>query len=113
MQKFCTWTMALCICGLLGSDPVWAQDTDDAPSCWWEYASCARQSSGDPIWRSVCYADFSGCLGKQELPTCPETRTAADCLAYKAECDALAAGDLEQMADCSADADVCAMAHGC
>ena len=39
--------------------PAQAQDdAGDAPACWWEYASCARQSHGDAQWRSICYADF-------------------------------------------------------
>ncbi len=113
MQKIGAWTVVLSVVLVLGSDPVRAQDAEDAPSCWWEYANCARQSSGDPIWRSVCYADFSGCLGKMKLPACPATQTVADCLAYKAECDALAAGDVEVMANCSDDTEVCVMAHGC
>lgn len=113
MRKIGAWTVALIIFWALGSDPVQAQDAEDAPSCWWEYADCARQSFGDPIWRSVCYADFSGCIGKKQLPACPVTSTVADCLAHKAECDALASGDVDVMANCSEDADVCALAHGC
>lgn len=93
--------------------PVQAQDETDAPACWWEYASCARLSSGDAQWRSVCYADFSSCIGTRQLPQCPATRTVADCLSYKAECDGLADGDAGMLADCSADADACALAHGC
>lgn len=113
MGKLNTWAAVLIGCGVIGADPVQAQDGDDAPACWWEYANCARQSSGDPKWRSVCYADFSSCIGKQQLPVCTATPTVPDCLSYKAECDALAAGDAGLLADCSDDADACALAHGC
>lgn len=99
--------LAICI------SPAQAQNGDDAPACWWEYASCARQSFGDAQWRSVCYADFSNCIGTKQLPKCPATPTVADCLSYKAECDALAGSDAGLLADCSADADACALAHGC
>ena len=113
MGKVSAWAVVLIGCLVLGSDRARAQDDEDASSCWWEYANCARQSSGDAKWRSVCYADFTGCLGKMRLPACTATPTVADCLSYKAECDALAAGDVKLMEDCSDDADVCALAHGC
>jgi hypothetical protein len=113
MGKVNAWAVVLIGCCVLGFDRAQAQDTEDAPSCWWEYASCARQSFGDANWRSVCYADFSGCLGKMQLPACPATSTAVDCSSYKAECYALAVGDVELMADCTDDADACALAHGC
>ena len=113
MGKVSAWAVVLVGCWVLGSDRAGAQDGQDGPSCWWEYANCARQSLGDANWRSICYADFSTCLGKMQLPACPATSTVADCLSYKAECDALAAGDAELMADCTDDADVCALAHGC
>ncbi len=113
MGKPNTWAAVLIGCCVIGADPVQAQDGDDAPACWWEYASCARQSFGDAKWRSVCYADFSSCIGKQQLPVCTATPTVPDCLSYKTECDALAAGDAALLADCSDDADACALAHGC
>ncbi len=113
MGKVSAWAIVVIGCCVLGSDFARAQNSEDAPSCWWEYDSCARASSGDAQWRSICYADFSNCIGKMQLPECPATRTAADCLAHKAECDALAAGDAKLMANCSDDADACALAHGC
>ena len=112
MGKVSRWAIVLIGCCVIGADPARAQD-DAAPSCWWDYASCARQSAGDAQWRSICYADFSRCIGKMQLPECPGTPTVADCLSYKAECDALAAGDAGLLADCSDDADACALAHGC
>ncbi len=113
MGKRNTWAIVVVYCCLIGSAPAHAQDEDDGPACWWEYASCARQSSGDEQWRSVCYADFSHCIGTKQLPQCPATPTVADCLSYKAECDALTAGDIALLAHCSDDADACAFAHGC
>lgn len=113
MAKIDAWVMVLIGCCMISAGPVQAQDGDDAPSCWWEYASCTRQSSGDAQWRSICYADFSSCIGKKQLPVCPATPTVADCLSYKTECDALAAGDAGLLADCRDDADACALAHGC
>jgi hypothetical protein len=113
MGKICTWAIVLFGFGVIGTDLARAQDGDDAQACWWEYASCARQSFGDATWRSVCYADFSTCIGKMQLPACPATPAVADCLAYKTECDAIAGDDAGLLADCSADADACALAHGC
>jgi len=113
MGKVNAWTVGL-ICSFAAvAGSAIAQEGDDAPSCWWEYASCARQSQGEAQWRSICYADFSSCIGTMKLPVCPATPTVADCLSYKAECDALAAGDVQVMADCTDDADACALAHGC
>ncbi len=113
MGKINTLAIVLVGCCVIGTGFAQAQDEDDAPSCWWEYASCARQSLGDAQWRSICYADFSRCIGKMQLPACPATPTVSDCLSYKAECDALAGGDAGLLADCSDDADACALAHGC
>ena len=91
MGKICKWAIVLIGFGMIGTGIARAQDGDDAQACWWEYASCARQSFGDATWRSVCYADFSTCIGKMQLPACPATPDVADCLAYKTECDAIAA----------------------
>lgn len=113
MGKLNTWAIVLIGLCVISVDPVQAQDEDEGSACWWEYASCARVSFGDALWRSVCYADFSSCIGTKQLPKCPATPTVADCLSYKAECDALAGGDAGLLADCSADADACALAHGC
>ncbi len=113
MGKLNTWATFLVCCCLMGSVPAHAQDEEDAPACWWEYANCSRQSFGDAQWRSVCYADFSHCIGTKKLPKCPATPTVSDCLSYKAECDALTGGDPALLADCSDDADACALAHGC
>ena len=113
MRKLGIWAIVLIGWHSVTLVSAEAQDEDDAPACWWEYASCARQSHGDAQWRSICYADFSNCIGTKQLPKCPATPTVADCLSYKAECDALAAGDAGLLADCSADADACALAHGC
>lgn len=113
MGKICKWAIVLIGFGMIGTGIARAQDGDDAQACWWEYASCARQSFGDATWRSVCYADFSTCIGKMQLPACPATPDVADCLAYKTECDAIAGADAGLLADCSADADACALAHGC
>ncbi|MEM9472346.1 MAG: hypothetical protein AAGA00_10315 [Pseudomonadota bacterium] len=113
MGKLNLWATFLVCCCLIGSGPAHAQDEEDAPACWWEYANCSRQSFGDAQWRSVCYADFSHCIGTKKLPKCPATPTVSDCLSYKAECDALTGGDPALLADCSDDADACALAHGC
>ena len=58
MGKVIPWACVLVGCWVLGTDNLQAQDAEDGPSCWWEYASCARQSQGDAQWRSICYAGF-------------------------------------------------------
>jgi hypothetical protein len=71
------------------------------------------QAAGEASWRSICYADFSGCLGRQTLPQCPATGVVDACEAYRSECKSLYAGDAVMQALCEEDAGVCRYAHGC
>jgi hypothetical protein len=90
-----------------------AQERNDAVSCWWVYASCATESFGDQNWRSICYADFSMCLGQAKLPTCPAGGEVSDCSAYIEECRELADNDVTLIQQCNEDHDACLLAHGC
>jgi hypothetical protein len=98
---------------LAGAGQASAQGYDDARACWQDYADCARVSQGDENWRSICYADFSGCLGRNELPDCDMQEEVPACVAYLSDCENLAAGDAETLSQCAEDADACALAHGC
>ena len=90
-----------------------AQDRNEALTCWRSYANCAREAFGSQNWRSICYADFAGCLGKAELPACPSDRQVADCTTYLSDCRELAAGDAALELQCDEDNDACLLAHGC
>jgi hypothetical protein len=92
---------------------AYAQERNDAVSCWWVYASCATESFGDQNWRSICYADFSMGLGQAKLPTCPAGGGVSDCSAYLEECKELADNDATLIQQCDEDLDACLLAHGC
>ncbi len=90
-----------------------AQVNVDAPTCWFDYSDCARESSGDESWRSVSYADFTACLGQKTLPSCPSEGNFKVCVDYVVECKELVEFDEVWAAQCSDDKDACELAHGC
>ncbi len=92
---------------------VSAQEGPIGPACWSDYADCARGSEGDENWRSICYAHFTECLGRQALSQCPGERRLKACLDYSKECKALAEGDPVWVSQCAEDQDACNLAHGC
>ncbi len=92
---------------------VHAQVNVDATTCWFDYSDCARHSSGDENWRSVCYADFTGCVGQKGLPECPSEGSSKVCIDYVVECKKLVEGNEVWARQCSDDKDACELAHGC
>lgn len=96
---------------LAGAVP--AQANSDQPGCWIDYAECAQQSGGDENWRSICYADFSQCIGKKPLPECPSKGRLKTCIDYAVQCRSVLAGDDAWAAQCADDQDACELAHGC
>ncbi len=108
------FTIGLICFGLASSISVAsAQSGVDGPACWAEYAECAQQSVGDDNWRSICYADFTKCLGRKALPSCIASAGPKVCSDYLAECKALAPGDAVWAAQCLDDQDTCELAYGC
>jgi hypothetical protein len=105
--------LALLVCSGVLKGHAEAQEPNEAVSCWWVYASCATESFGDQNWRSICYADFSTCLGQTKLPTCPPGGEVSDCSVYVEECRELADNDATLMQQCDEDHDACLLAHGC
>lgn len=97
----------------LTASAVHSQATSDTSDCWSDYADCARQSSGDESWRSICYAHFTECLGRKTLSACRSNGETALCVEYFEECSALTEADPDWLAQCSADKDACEMAQGC
>ena len=93
----------------LSHSPAYA----DGEECWFAYAGCAQESSGDENWRSICYADFVGCIGTKQLSECPARGTVTTCESYLKACKALVPADPVLIQHCEEDADACALAHGC
>jgi hypothetical protein len=81
--------------------------------CWSNYSECASAAFGDEGWRSSCYADFSRCVGKQELAQCDLEKLPQACSDYASECMEIAADDAVTGKQCKADLDVCYYALGC
>ena len=103
--------IALALAGLLSAATVAA--SEQPQQCWLAYEDCARQAAGDPTWRSVCYADFSSCTGKEPLPACPASGSVDACTAYREECRSLSGSDATLLGQCADDYDACTFAHGC
>jgi hypothetical protein len=87
--------------------------SEQPQACWLTYEDCARQAAGDPTWRSVCYADFASCTGKEPLPACPASGTLDICTAYREECRSFSGSDATLLGQCADDYDACTFAHGC
>ena len=88
-------------------------DVNKPTDCWDNYSECAAAAFGDEGWRSGCYADFTSCLGRQDVGQCPTQETPATCTDYLAQCNEFATGSEDAKIQCGADVDVCKYAHGC
>ncbi len=86
MQKMGFVTISFCSIWSVLAAAVHAQVNVDVTTCWFDYSDCARYSSGDENWRSVCYADFTGCVGQKGLPECPSEGSSKVCIDYVVEC---------------------------
>lgn len=112
-SQTCRSTYMFVLVMISGFSPATAFASEQPPACWLAYEDCARQAAGDPTWRSVCYADFSSCTGKQPLPACPASGTLDICIAYRAECRSFSGSDATLLDQCADDYDACTFAHGC
>ena len=113
MQKMGFLIVSLCTTWVVLTVAVHAQVTSDQPACWFDYSDCAQQSAGDESWRSICYADFTECIGQKALPDCPSDGELKICIDYAVECKSLLKGNDDWAAQCSDDKDACELAHGC
>ncbi len=113
MQAMGWLAISFCSGLVLGSAATHAQVRKDPPACWLDYADCARLSSGDEAWRSICYADFTDCVGQNPLPSCPGQGHPRLCTDYVAECNKLFKDNDVLKAQCVDDKDACEFAHGC
>ena len=90
-----------------------AQDHSEAIDCWYDYADCALHSGGDENWRSICYADFTECIGRRPLQPCGAGGRTKACIEFHEVCGEFIDGSAESAAQCAYDSDACEMAHGC
>jgi hypothetical protein len=113
MIQFGRRTVVVAGLWLAAAVPATAQGPEEARRCWLSYANCTGASFGDEIWRSICYADYSGCLATAPLPACPEDGIALACAKFLTDCRELSGGDQKLLDQCAADVDACRFAHGC
>lgn len=113
MQKMVFLIVSLCINWAVLGVAVHAQVNLDGPECWIDYSECAQLSGGDENWRSICYADFTKCIGRKALPECPSAGPPTICNDYAVQCKSLVEGDDIWAAQCSDDRDACELAFGC
>jgi hypothetical protein len=85
---------------------------EDSRACWENYALCASGAGDMNSWRTVCYSDYTACMGNTPPVEClPDDE--AYCSDARTRC-AVRSSDLDNGdALCSEDHQVCLDTHGC